>query len=181
MFSLLLMAAGFPAYGPPANINAFTAMTDRIIERAENAGMLIDELTIYDEPSFPADVRVERCVRRADKQIGLPNGAVFAIPGYDCIVEVWPRVEAAYRTSGFFYHDGFEWRYHGAVRESNTPPLSSFIERSNGERVIVKEGSVLYEGDPDHPLNRGVAGPYEELFRRQGWPLQTKGGGRSNF
>ena len=168
MFTIVMALASAAAYGPPTSHDAFEAFTDRILVEVREMGDVLREEEISYFPSYPSDVRLERCVPRAERRVRLRNGAIVSYSGHECILEVWPNAEAPYRTSGFFRHDGFRWRYHGPVQETPVPSPSDFDRQSGEGELVLKAGALAYDGNPKNPLNEDYD-PYEALRNSAPW------------
>jgi len=164
MILLTMVAAGFAAYGPPDNHGAYIAVTNRVLAREEIQGLPVYEQAVATSPMFPSEVTLERCVRRQDKQVKLPNGAEIQLGGYDCIIEIWPNAAPSYRTTGFFHHDGFEWNYYGPVSESNTPSISAFTAEKTYGGFVARPGSTEDLSERDNAANNRGYNPYREQF-----------------
>ena len=163
MLSLLAIAAGYAAYGPPTNQDAYEAYTAKILVDVREAGDVLREPQLMMMTDFPSDVIIERCVPRAEREVRHANGAVVRYNGYDCIVEVWPNAEPPYRTSGFYRHNGFEWEYFGPVQEVRVPSPNQFARDRNSGQMVTKPGAVNYDGSPNNPINDDYD-PYQALF-----------------
>lgn len=164
MFPFLVIAAGFAAYGPPSNYDAYEAFTARILVDVRETGDVLREPEIKQAPGFPSDLMLERCEPREHRAVHLRNGAVVRYNGYDCIMEVWPNANPPYRTTGFFRHNGFEWEYHGAIQAVDVPSPGKFSRDHDRGKMVTKPGSVAYDGDPDNPINDDYD-PYKEILR----------------
>jgi hypothetical protein len=163
MFSIFVIAAGFAAYGPPTNQDAFEAFTARILVEVRESGDALREPELIFAPDFPLDVEIERCVPRAERAVRMETGAIVQYNGYDCIVEVWPNAQPPYRTSGFYRHTGFEWEYYGPIQEVYVPSPSQFAPNRGGGQMVTKPGAITYDGSPSNPINDGYD-PYQALF-----------------
>ena len=160
---LAIATAGFAAYGPPTNEDAFTAYIAPILLPVRETGDVIREAELHFRPDFPADLNLQHCVRKENHKVNLGDGIVGYFGGYDCIFEVWPHGEPAFRTSGFFHYDGFEWVFYGPVKRSQIPSPEAFDPIRDKGRFDTKPGSLTYDGDPRNPVNPSYT-PYEDFF-----------------
>ncbi len=164
----VIAAAGFAAYGPPTNEDAFAAYITPILAPVRQSGEVIREAEAHYRPDFPSDVILQRCVRKQDHKVILANGVVEFHGGYDCIFEVWPNGEPAFRTSGFFRHDGFDWVFHGPLQRARIPTPNEFSPLRGKGLIIEKSGSLNYDGNPQNPMNPDYD-PYQDYFNDTGW------------
>lgn len=163
VFFVTLLASGIAAYGPPTSQNAYDAITDRILVLVRESGDVLYEDELAKRPEFPSDIVIQRCAKKNNRATKLESGYIKYLGGYDCLVEVRPNGDPPYTTAGFFRHNGFEWEYHGPVREPNNPIGIKFLDQEEPGEFILKEGSLPYEGDPANPLNPSY-NPYQALF-----------------
>jgi len=168
MLYFVLLASGFAAYGAPTNHDAYQAFIDRILVDARESGDVLREESGWAQSNVPLDVIIERCVRKQNRKVPLRNGGVEFYAGYDCILEVWPKTEAPYRTWGFFRHDGFSWHFHGPARAAYLPSPDEFDPFGRSGETITKSGSLDYDGDPKNPLNENYD-PYRDFFDQTKW------------
>ena len=160
---LAIAAAGYAAYGPPTNENAFDAYIARILAPARFAGDVLEEERLHQRLDFPSDVILQRCIRRQQREVVLESGAVDHFGGYDCIFEVWPNGEPSFMTFGFFRHDGLEWIYYGPMPETDIPLPSEFDRDRTKGNFVAKPGALPYGGMPENPINPQNT-PYQDFY-----------------
>lgn len=164
---MMLLAAiamqGFAAYGAPTSEDALEAFVTPILAKVRYYGDALDEPRIRALPDFPFDISLERCLPRAARKVRLDNGQYVSYRGYECVFEVWPNAEPSYRNSGFFRHNGLTWEYYGPRRTPDLPTPAEFDPIKGDGRLLTKDGSLAYEGDPENPLNEGYD-PYAAFF-----------------
>lgn len=165
MTLIIALFAGFAAYGPPISSDAYEAFTARLLEDLHYAGDILREPEIRAADNFPSDVILQRCAPRDQRKVRLGNGDVAFYAGYECIMEVWPNALPSYRTVGFYRHNGVAWEYHGPIQAVAIPSPSKFDPIKGDGEIITKEGSLLYDGDPDHPFNE-TYDPYQNILDR---------------
>lgn len=170
----VIAAAGYAAYGPPTNEDAFGAYIAHILEPVRESGDVIREAELHYSYDFPSDVLLQRCVRKKNRKVVFENGVVQYFGGYECIMEVWPNAEPSFRTSGFLRHDGAIWVYHGPGRRVAIPSPSEFDPSHDKGQIINKPGALSYEGDPKHPMNPDY-NPYGDYFDDTGWVQDDPG------
>jgi hypothetical protein len=163
MFLLAVIAASFPTYAAPSHQEAYDAFTEKVLIVWRERGDVIAAEKFRQDPNFPADLLLERCEPRLPEEVVRPSGEIGRFAGYDCIMEVWPNTEPSFRTFGFFYHDGFEWVYSGAVYGRKIPALEQFQPLKNEGDFILKDGAQNYDGYPNSPFYNDYD-PYKKLF-----------------
>lgn len=161
--ALAILLQGLAAYPAPTSQDAYDAFTDRILVDVRYSGDVLAEPTIREGADFPQEIVLHRCVARDQRAVKLGNGAVVRYRGYDCIFEVFPNAEPAFRSAGFFRHDGMTWEYYGPVRPITVPSPSEFDPIRRDGDIIGKPGSIIYDGSPRDPVNENY-NPYRDLF-----------------
>ncbi len=163
MMLTVLIAASYVAYAAPTHDEAYSSYTARVLEAWREKGAITQMERIRKEPYFPTDISIERCERRRDREVIRPSGEFARVAGYECIMEIWPNSAPSFRSPGFFYHDGVEWIYFGAIHETPTPSLSEFNPLRDEGAFILKEGAQGYDGAPRNPYYDNYD-PYGRLF-----------------
>ena len=164
MFIIAAIAAGYVAYAAPSHEDAYEAFADRVLEAWTERGQSAAHFRVRREPNFPAFLTVERCEQRKEQDIIRPSGVPDRESGYDCLLEVFPNAAPNFRTRGFFYYDGLEWVYFGAIYPRDIPNLSEFNSLDGEGEFTLKEGAQDYDGTPRNPYYDNYD-PYRELYR----------------
>lgn len=164
MFIPALMAIASVSYAAPTDSDVYEAFIATILEPVRYSGNVLAEPVIRQRPEFPAEVVIEKCVSRIDREVRLDDGFAARYDGYDCAFEVFPNGEPSFRNIGFLRFDGFDWVYHGSVRSANAS-FRILRERNNNNngQIILKPGALEYDGLPDNPFNDDYD-PYEDLL-----------------
>lgn len=160
---ITLMAAGYAAYAAPTHEQALEAYADERIREWLSLGDVLREDIVRSAPQFPSRVFVERCINKNDYPVERLSGEFFRVDGYRCMIEVFPNGEPSYRLAGFFYHDGNRWWFYGVFKPTRVPTASEFDPLNDEGEMILKPGTLNYDGTPDHPFNDDYD-PYKSLF-----------------
>ena len=164
---IIILASGIAAYGPPSSYDAYEAITNRILVDLYERGDVLREENRRNADDFPSDVVIHRCAKKNHRATRTDDGVVRHLGGFNCAFEIFPNARPSYRIFGFFRYNGFEWEYHGPLRETRLPGPSAFDSQHGAGEPILKPGSVAYEGDPRNPLNPDY-NPYSDLLGRSG-------------
>lgn len=172
MLDIFLIALGLTAQepsrvvgtqlvAPPSHYDALSAIHDAVSERAARSTYV--SFGDYTQSiNYPIDVHLVRCDKTLSRAIVAPSGERAIENGFDCVIDIYPLAAPHFRTYGFFYHSGLEWRYYGALGAQ----LLVDIDRYEPSPIIssrtAREGSVLYNGQPFG--KRNLRNPYQSIL-----------------
>ncbi|MEM8770687.1 MAG: hypothetical protein AAGD92_03450 [Pseudomonadota bacterium] len=162
-FLLIILAASGIGYGAPSSEIAYEAYVERLVNSSRFAGDVLGADNIREQAAYPFALQLDRCVARRDHPIRLSREIVARYDGYECVMEIWPNGEPAYRTFGFFRYTGLDWEYHGSVAPRFDRLRMDFNLLDDNGEILTKPGALPYEGDPDDPFNDDI-NPYDELL-----------------
>ncbi|MEL7489603.1 MAG: hypothetical protein AAGJ73_02700 [Pseudomonadota bacterium] len=173
MLSLIFITLGFAAQeperlvgskliAPPSQYEALTAVHTEVAERAARSyyGALGRDFT--QSSNYPIDVHLVRCDKTLSRALLGPSGERIVENGFDCVMDIYPIAEPHFRTYGFFYHTGLEWRYYGALGAGLLIDIDRYDTSPIESQQTARDGSVLYDGQPFGKKN--LQNPYKSII-----------------
>ena len=164
-FALLLLGVG---YAPPSDRNALEALQYRFALNTHDllAPATSLELDEGEASYFPIAAQLYHCDAIAVRRHKDANRFLPFRSGYQCTVEITSVGYPSYQITGVFSFNNGRWQFYGDNRPGEYRPqdlLNQGGERGNA-RVILKPGSIPYNGFPEDPINV-LAAPYKELLQ----------------
>ena len=172
MLDIFLIALGLTAQepsrlvgtqlvAPPSQYDALTAIHAAVSERA--SGATAGSFGDYTQSSnYPIDVHLVRCDKTLSRALEAPSGERVIENGFDCVIDVYPLAAPHFRTYGFFYHSGLEWRYYGSLGAQLLVEIDRYETSPIISRRTARDGSVLYNGQPFG--KRNLRNPYQSIL-----------------
>lgn len=164
----MLAALLIPTIAPPGDAEASRAVSRAI---AVESGEDIDA-----SPILPAQAVLERCERKDRRNIYGADGFLRLTEGHECVLLIVKGDEPAFRTRGFFTHDGYRWTYYGPTRAAALVDPFRIDDAFRPAALTPKDGALRYDGltgafgeyDPyarilDNEVSSGFGEPYPDL------------------
>ncbi|MCI5043303.1 MAG: hypothetical protein MRY72_01290 [Aquisalinus sp.] len=116
---LVLQVSGLADYQAPSAFEAEDAFNRRLEWQLQSEGEQIPALSEEISSQRVVDFQLNKCTWGREQSI---DPIVHSLPhntGYYCRFRVFPLGSLDYADTGFFIHDGFQWRYFGNTRRSD--------------------------------------------------------------
>ncbi|MEO0695143.1 MAG: hypothetical protein AAFY84_03510 [Pseudomonadota bacterium] len=153
---------------PPSNGDANLAVEDAWQRRNGIMGTFLEPGQDLGFASRPTNVMIERCTREDNRSVQGDNGVRIEVPGYDCIVTIFPVAQPAYKTPAFFHYSGYGWRAEVNLREPIGLEQERLQPSTFGSKQSPKPGAIDYDGrrgiDPNYNPYRDIMSDYNYEF-----------------
>jgi len=165
MIAMFFLGVG---YAPPSEHDVLLALQTRFYQ-ADDAYLdpiLTTERYELRFNHYPVDTILKNCDPLVVNRLSGRGRNLPFRSGYKCLVEIISHAVPPYDVIGVFEYDGLRWFYHGDYLPRQFKPQDTInrVSTANSGRIILKPGSIPYDGNPENPINRNVTSPYADLL-----------------